>query len=519
MTIQRWFGGRITGLASDTKPTTVPGGTTFVETDTRKKFIFDSTISQWIPEEFPVFKRFRVIRPGSTTYVIDMHGKREGSNNDTQLAIQPILDAMTSNMVYEFVWDAGQWIMTNPINLPTISVLGAVKKVIMKGVVQNWARGTTGYTRLLADVNWPTNRYFFELANPSQLAINGYVEIDNFGATVGNADPLTKNVGFLLLQGGNINLGRFYHQAHNLHLEYMWRGIDVAGMSWFGLFTKIFTAHSASNFTGDASIVIRDGGIVDPAQNPNPKALYFRDLTQSAGAGTQVNYIRIESGGYHQFHNVFVDGKFFTEAVLKLGGESPALGTSKNYFENFTTLDLEYPTPNTTKSSLYIKGSGTVLCYSNTFINCHFTNTPEAILLEGDAVVENRIECVAVWGAQTTRVTDTTAPARRNTIIIFGTGNTAIAPTKITHTGGTSRIIDMRGGAENGGIATGRTDGSTIAHGLFATPAWYFVTGSVAGDIVTATAGTTSLTLAIKKRLDGSAGTSQSVAWRAGVYA
>lgn len=42
MTLAYKAGGIITGVSSDTKPTTAPDGTTFVETDTKKWYIIAS---------------------------------------------------------------------------------------------------------------------------------------------------------------------------------------------------------------------------------------------------------------------------------------------------------------------------------------------------------------------------------------------------------------------------------------------------------------------------------------------
>ena len=46
MTIQYYIGGKIVGLAADTKPTSVPANTTFIESDTFTEFIFDG-VATW----------------------------------------------------------------------------------------------------------------------------------------------------------------------------------------------------------------------------------------------------------------------------------------------------------------------------------------------------------------------------------------------------------------------------------------------------------------------------------------
>lgn len=67
-------------------------------------------------------------------------------------------------------------------------------------------------------------------------------------------------------------------------------------------------------------------------------------------------------------------------------------------------------------------------------------------------------------------------------------------------------------GWEASGVAT-VADGGTIAHGLPVAPTVITVTGSVAGEIISATADATNITVAIKTHA-GAAGTSQAISWR-----
>jgi hypothetical protein len=70
---------------------------------------------------------------------------------------------------------------------------------------------------------------------------------------------------------------------------------------------------------------------------------------------------------------------------------------------------------------------------------------------------------------------------------------------------------------ENSGSAPTVADGGTIAHGCVKAPTKVTLTGSVAGEIVTVTSiDATNITVAIKKP-DGSAGTTQTIYWRAEV--
>lgn len=90
----------------------------------------------------------------------------------------------------------------------------------------------------------------------------------------------------------------------------------------------------------------------------------------------------------------------------------------------------------------------------------------------------------------------------------------------ITISGGSSGN-DIRGNdgyvTENEGAAPNIADGGTIAHGLVTTPIVAVCTPSVAGEMVSVTGlDGTNITVAIKQD-DGSAGTSQTIYWRAWV--
>ena len=70
---------------------------------------------------------------------------------------------------------------------------------------------------------------------------------------------------------------------------------------------------------------------------------------------------------------------------------------------------------------------------------------------------------------------------------------------------------------ENSGAAATVADGGTIAHGCVKAPTKVTLTGSVVGEIVTvASIDATNITVAIKKP-DESAGTTQTIYWRAEV--
>lgn len=95
---------------------------------------------------------------------------------------------------------------------------------------------------------------------------------------------------------------------------------------------------------------------------------------------------------------------------------------------------------------------------------------------------------------------------------IFGNATTAKVsiPASIAST---SRFRDNVGFVTRNAGRTSVADGGTIAHGLAMTPTKFGVSGSVAGQMVTASnATTTTITVAIKKA-DGTPGATQNVGW------
>ena len=117
MAVQRWAGGKITCLAADTKPTGVPTGSELVETDTRKRYYFDGT--NWINQEFPMRKRYRIFKVGTNHFITDIHGKIvQGPSTDVAALVNAQMALMGLPSVWEFVWDADGFTIENPIIFP-----------------------------------------------------------------------------------------------------------------------------------------------------------------------------------------------------------------------------------------------------------------------------------------------------------------------------------------------------------------------------------------------------------------
>lgn len=504
--------GRYEGVLADRPAASaVPVGAEFTETDTLKKSINSGT--EWIPYELPTHKTYTVIKINSNYYILDKHKKPvQGPGSDVAALMNAHLATMPVNSSWEFVWDAEAFTMENPIIIPSISG-GQVKMVRMIGsgyVAQRVTSG--GVTNLIPSATFPLNRYIFELNNPGAATLTtGMVNIERFQCT--NSGNFTRQVGFCKLESGTaLSALQNAYIVRDVHTSYLWRTLHLIGRVQYGTFSDIAINSPNAAFVGDADFILEDGGHTDVTINPSPKVNRFENLRVSRGPSLMNCCIRIKSGGYNRFRNVQIDGHTYVKAAADLDN-TDTLTIHNNTFDNLQLLDLNgVDAVDVREAALYLAGN----CNDNWFNNSRIYPYPVSVKLVGSGVTRNHIEMDAYWGV-TSSVTDTGTDGT-NVIKVKAGAKTTPGDSKITHVGGMSRIIDERQGSEKGGVTTGRTDGSTIAHGLFATPAWYFVTGTVAGEIVTATADATNLTLGIKTHT-GAAGTSQSVSWRAGVYA
>ena len=375
---------------------------------------------------------------------------------------------------------------------------------------------TGGCTNLQPSATFPLNRYVFELNNPgASNAQTGLCEINDFQIT--NSANFTREVGGIKLEAGyGVNALSDGVSVTNLFTQYLWRTLHLLGHIWFSKFENFQIGSPNPAFTGDTDILIEDGGHVDTT-NPTPKQNLFNRVRVSRGPSNMHSWLRMQSGGYNIFRDCFVDGYQYDKAVVDMEN-TDVLTTTYNHFDNLQCLDLTgVPSPDNRKATVYMKGQ----VADNWFHACHLQGSspspPTMILLEGTGVVRNHIETDAFWGG-TVKVVDT---GTDGTNVVKVKGGSKFSPgvdVPITHTGGLSRIIDERRGAEKCG-ATSVSDGGTISHGLFTTPLWVTVTPSVASQLASVTAKTTTTFTVALKTLSGTPGTTQTVYWRAGVYA
>lgn len=505
-------GNLIEKLAADAKPTAtdVQAGTELKNTDDKKSWLNSGT--EWIAQDFPILKKFRVFIEGSKTYVIDIHGKVWGSATETEDAINPIMAAQPNTSTYLWMWDTDAFTFFSPVLFPT-HVAGILKKNIHRSEAWSTIRSTTGgVTTVKPAATFPTNRYLFEATNAIASTTTSEVEISGFqGINVDNF--ATVNCGFAKLESDAPN-NQYNWIVRDCYLNYMWRGVHLIGYVWYGLFQNITFTVSNTGFAGDACLILEDGSHTG-ANNPTPKSNEFHNIQTHNGDGKYNSFLDMKSGGYNNFSLIFVDGRNYDLGVYYLNN-TDALVIHNNTFRDLFTLDLVDPA-SASHGSLYLKG-GSV--YDNIFEKCRLTLfSSKTVKLEGTGVMNNYIELDSYWGGVVPIVNHVT-PGESNTIAVMAGSKTSATNLPVTLSGTAAnrcRVVDTRRGAELGGTVA-VADGGTITHGLMTTPVWYWVMPTVAGEMASVTAvSSTTLTVALKKH-DNTAGTTQTVSWRAGVY-
>jgi hypothetical protein len=456
-------------LSTDTKPTNLPNGFQAKETNTEKKFVWNSTVSLWIPQEITNYLKYRVLKIGTTYYIIDQHGKHVGSGTDCQVVLQAAIDGMPNPGILEFTFDTGLYTINNPIIIPSVLGASAQKRVIFKGIPWSRRGGTDRHvTQFTIPATWPTNRYVFECNNAPGSNTLSFLEMDGLYVTAVDAFT-TKNVGLVKFQADDIaNLSFFMDRITG---QYMWRGIHLLGGVWRGVVRNCDLDENNTGYIGDADIILEWGGATGPS-GPMPKQMAFENIRIAHGDGQVNNHVQIKGGAYNYFNNIEVDGYKCVEAVYNLDATDYVTNTAypvaSNLFVNPWTLDfVGTPAPDNRKGSIYLNGTG---CFDNRFINGKLSKIINTVKVAGGAL-RNRIEMTGVWGGVST--VDSTGAGTSNILEVTG-GHGAAADAVIVDTAGNFRIIDYRRGATNGGTSTQSGNGTTkafnIAHGLLTTP-------------------------------------------------
>ena len=310
------------------------------------------------------------------------------------------------------------------------------------------------------------------------------------------------------------DVGRRTCVVENSWFQYMWRGLELRGSVWWGYFRNLLFHDANTNFVGENDIRLTDGGHTN-ATNPSVKECRFTHI-EVKHDGRMNNSFVMRSGGYNKIDGYHVSGEEYLTAVWNLT-KLDTLMIHNNRFRNMDMIDVDtVPSPDVRGAALLLFGSTGV--FDNQFDDLYLTPWPYMVKFDGVGVANNSVQLNGQHSTLPTSINDTSTCGPNNVINVRGGNITTAANLPVTTVNGLVRIIDDRAGAERSG-ATSVADGGTITHGLMTTPLWIIVIGSVASQVVAVTAKTaTTFTVSIKT-LAGAAGTTQTVYWRAGVYA
>lgn len=512
MTVVHYGNQYYTALSTDTKPNATVGAE-LEETDTKKRAFFDGTTWQYI--ELQTIKIYKIFKVGSTHYASDQNNRIAASGTDLVTSVlQPLIDAMAAASTIQIEFDAADFETTTPILVPGANQ-NTPKIVRLKG----YPTATRASGTLLHPAStFPDNRFIIETsgAGPSTdlqpvLYVDGLniynLHFKDKAATAGKI-----NVGGIQFECDDV--GRRTCNVQNCWFQYCWRGLELRGSVWWGRFSNLLFHDANTTFVGETDIRLTDGTHVN-ATNPSPKANHFYHITVKHD-GKMNNSLLMRAGGYNRFWSYHVSGEEYVNSVWGLR-HLDTLTIHNNRFWDLETIDIDTtPSPDTRAGIVSLEGSTGV--NDNHIYGLMTTPFPYSIHLQGAGVVNNHIQVVGESGTLATNINDVTGLGGGNTIEVIGANRATVSVLPITTVNNLVRIIDTRAGAEKSG-ATSVADGGTIAHGLMTTPLWVYVTPSIASTLVAITAKTpTTFTVALKNT-GGTAGTTQIVYWRAGVYA
>lgn len=243
----------------------------------------------------------------------------------------------------------------------------------------------------------------------------------------------------------------------------------------------------------------------------------FEDDTTGTYAGVQLVPDSDVSGYYHR-SSIVANNQFLGGAYQLWMGSCAGVVVANNNFSN-QALASGY--------CIYMIGTlpNTLHAHNNIIVGNTFWNFAKGILLTEDGTGQyGCYDNIVAFNnfdegpdrAATVAIKTSTGITQGNLIAYnhIDAGITAAIESDTTK----NTIVGNIGWiTENKGAAATVADGGTIAHGCAAAPTMVQVSGTVAGEIVTVTSiDATNITVAIKDN-DGSAGTTQTIYWRAEV--
>jgi hypothetical protein len=508
LTVKYLAANNISGLSSDSKPTLVPAGSVFLETDTKLLYLFDgATWSSLTSTTIPtILNRGLVLRNPANTFSATVVNPTITANEDLQFNTEYdyfiFVDAndgskikakngKTSCIDYSDPTNADTVIKTVISNSPNgatmafssdvftinspITGYANMRPYVFRGTWDNF-RG--GGTRFAVGASFPNNGYVIDTSATNTIGSNKASLIRIDGIEFYNLQSNTINAGAILIE-------QDWHQYHtgpilnNIWMQYMWRGIHLKGPVWEGIMNDIFYDSASSTFVGNAALILEQGG-----HSELPKANLFQHFHgQGPTAGQLDNFFLLKDAGYNVFVDTFIDGFKYTEAPISLKG-----GSADNIFYHLFIIDLNTST-GTNLGAILFDGAGgstnTLQCANNRIYDAEVGSYPKMVAFRNSA---QRSYVELCYFGSAVSIDD--AGAGTNNVVVVKEGPIGVGTVnaKVTSTNGLVKIRDTRAGSSNRGLsATQNGDGSTTAfnipHGCFATPTYVNVVPATANSL------------------------------------
>ena len=445
MTVTRYRNNAYTGLSSDTKPTTVPASSTFLETDTGINWIYNG--SSWvdliksgtetltnktIDEELNTILNsnqvgnYTVYKNGSNYKYKNWTTGVTTSNASADTLINGLISAATTGASIYF-YPGFVYPLSNPIVLPTT---GTVPFVFRSGGMATNAGGRACAV-FQATGSFPNNRCMIEaIALPSAGGNGPYLMA---------SDLYFYNPSFATINVGGINLetDSTSSQVNQITIERcffnsVWRGVRIAGAGSFQTIRNcFFNDGGQSTFVGDYDVKIENAGH-NSATGPFTNSITDVNVSRF---GTMNNSLWLETHGCY-IDNYTIDGTKYTDCPVRFDG-STSFGSRNIRMTRLFVIDIVTTGLGSTNlGSVVFNGSN---CYDNHIRLAEINNAPYTAVFSNGAK-KCSIECSDFDGIA---INDSGAGA--NNVVMLYEGDASTNVGRVNSTNGLVSIYDLRG--------------------------------------------------------------------------
>lgn len=488
MAIIRLGNNNYQGLSSDTKPTNVPDGALFYESDTHN--FWDRISGAWSERSIVnIDTKYHIYKVSSSLY--------KALNTETGLvqftSTTPDVGALTNSCIGamslggKIKYSNDALLSNTKISIPANQTGHQARPYILEGQADSTSSllGTT----FRIDTAFTDGNFLIEsiAAGGSGFTQNLHIKNINFYNPYGKgADGNNINGGASpRIDAGFVNIESDTHSSiagcpfsiENCHIRYAHKGIRCAGYLWFGKLWNIGFSGPSSRFLGNYNLQFENGtGHADMPKLFNIQKISTMQ-TGAGGNGGSLNRSISIGGGYHHIAHIFIDFGTYNDYVFGLTQcfSSSIYDVKTIDLVNNETGEATCLIDNTSADG--VASSGNYASQNIWMRDCVFQPVASAPSLKfKNGAWRNEVSMAGYWGGAAT-ISDAGAGVHNVVEILHGHASAASTPTKITSTNSLVKIIDKRVGSSNRGIKTLSGDASNkvfnIPHGCFTTPVDY----------------------------------------------